>query len=154
MPRKRVRADSAEAAVQALVNVAKGPIPCPAFVRLRDGDLPFWDAILLARARDEWTQTDLVVAAQLARCQLDIENESLLLDSEGAVVSKNNGDKVVNPRVAVVEQLAKREMALLRTLRMGGRIAGDQRDEGTRRKLERQARAMQDELAEDELLAH
>lgn len=155
MPKpKRVRADSAEAAVQALVSVAKGPIVPPKHVRLREGDLPFWEGVLCARARDEWTATDLVVAAQLARCQFDIENESTLLDSEGSVTTNDRGTRVANPRVTVLEQLARREMALMRTLRMGGKVAGDPRDEGTRRKLERQARALSEELAEDELLAN
>jgi hypothetical protein len=68
-------------------------------------------------------------------------------------MKNDRGTMVANPRVAVLEQLARREMALMRTLRMGGRVAGDARDEGARRKLERQAKALQTELAEDELLA-
>jgi len=139
--------------VQAMVNAAKGPPRCPSHVRLRPGDKPFWDGILCARARDEWTDTDLVVAAQLARCQFDIENESAELDSEGMVVTNDRGTKVANARVAVLEQLARREMALMRTLRMGGKVVGDPRSEIGRRKIEKQARELQQEIAEDELLA-
>ena len=150
---KRVRADSATAAVQAMVATAK-PMPAvPAHVRLRDTDLPFWDGILRARARDEWTDPDLVVAAQLARCQADIEREQQILEGESTVIENARGTSVMNPRVSVLEQLARREMALLRTLRMGGRVAGDARDEATRRKIERQAEALRAELDEDELLA-
>ena len=150
---KRVRATSAEAAVKAMLDVAKGPPAVPRHVSLRRKDRPFWDGVIRARARDEWTDSDLVVAAQLARCQADIEAESCLLDAEGSVLLNARGTQVVNPRVTVLEQLARREMALMRTLRLGGRVAGDSRDEATRRRLQRQAEDLRKELAEDELLA-
>jgi hypothetical protein len=153
MPKKRTPANSAEAAVTALVNAAKGDIPPPAHVRLREGDGPFWAGVIRARARDEWSETDLVVAAQLARCQHDIENESVKVDSEGTTLLNDRGTMVCNPRVAVLEQLARREMALMRTLRMGGRVAGDSRDESMRRGQERTARKLRQEIDEDELLA-
>ena len=65
---KRNRSDSAESALKAMVNASKDTIPVPAHVNLREGDRVFWDGIVRARARDEWTETDLVVAGQLARC--------------------------------------------------------------------------------------
>lgn len=151
---KRTRATSAENAVKAMVDVAKGPPEIPAHVALRDGDRPFWDGILRARARDEWGDADLVVAAQLARCQHDIETESTALDSENTVLPNARGTLVMNPRITVLEQLARREMALMRTLRIGGRAAGDPRDEAGRRKAQRQAENVRKELEEDdELLA-
>lgn len=151
--RKRTRATSAENAVKAMVDVAKGPPPIPAHVTLRDGDLPFWNGILRARARDEWSDAELVVAAQLARCQADIEKEQLALEQEDSVVKNDRGTRVVNARVTVLQQYAQREMALMRTLRMGGRVAGDSRDEAGRRGLQRQAEKIRDELADEELLA-
>ena len=152
MATKRNRSDSASSAVKAMLNAAKDVISVPAHVTLRPGDEVFWDGVVRARARDEWTETDLVVAAQLARCQHDIETEQELLDAESSVVTNKRGTQVMNPRVAVLEQLARREMALMRTLRMGGRIAGDTRDEAGRRTAERQAKAVRAELSEDEEL--
>lgn len=150
---KRTRADSAASAVKAMVNAAKGSIAVPAHVNLRPGDEVFWEGVVRARARDEWTETDLVVAGQLARCLRDIEVEQAALDSEGTVITNDRGTAVVNPRVSVLEQFARREMALMRTLRMGGRVAGDARDESASRKIERQSRKVREELADDELLA-
>ena len=63
---RRKRSDSAAAAVAAAQAVALGPIPPPAHVALRDGDRPFWDAIVTARPRDTWTDIDLTTAANLA----------------------------------------------------------------------------------------
>lgn len=136
-----------------MVDVAKGPPPVPAHVTLRPADLPFWDGVVRARARDEWTAADLVVAAQLARCQRDIEVESSTLDGEGTVVKNDRGTLVANPRVSVLEQLARREMALMRSLRMAGRVAGDARDESGQRKAQRQAEKTLAEIEDEELLA-
>lgn len=150
---KRTRADSASSAVKAMVDAAKALIQPPAHVKLREGDRSFWDGVVCARARDEWTVSDLVVAGQLARCQADIEKEQLALDAEGTVVKNDRGTLVMNPRVSVLEQFSRREMALMRTLRMGGRIAGDARNESGQRKVERQSRKLREELEDDELLA-
>lgn len=92
-----------------------------------------------ARARAEWGDADLVVAAQLARCQCDIEQEAQSLASEGTVIENFRGTPVMNPRVTVLEQLARREMALMRTLRIGGAALGATRDKEPARKLQRQA---------------
>jgi hypothetical protein len=150
---KRTRSDSAASAVKAMLDAAKDDLQPPAHVTLREGDQPFWAAVVRARARDEWSEADLVVAAQLARCLHDIEKEQAQLDVEGTVTKNDRGTLVANPRVSVLEQFARREMALMRTLRMGGRIAGDARDESGKRKIERQSRKVREELGEDELLA-
>lgn len=150
---RKQRSDSAAAALKAMMNAAKDDIPPPEHVKLREGDNVFWYGIVRARARDEWTEADLVVAGQLARCQHDIEKEQQALDAESTVITNERGTMVVNPRVSVLEQFARREMALMRTLRMGGRVAGDSRDLAQTRKTERQSRKLKEELEDDELLA-
>lgn len=152
---KRARADSAASAVKAMVNAAQPDIEVPAWVTLTESARPFWIGVVRARARDEWQDVDLVVAAQLAQCQADIAEEDAQLRIEGRVVMNERKTQIMNPRTTVLEQLARREMALMRTLRMGGRVAGDARDEHGKRKLEhgaRKARA-QVEAEGDGLLA-
>jgi hypothetical protein len=153
MPPKRTRSDSAASVVKAMLNAAKDDLRPPSHVKLRNGDEPFWLGVVRARARDEWTEADLMVAAQLARCLHDIEVEQTSLDSEGSVVVNDKGTQIVNPRVSVLEQFSRREMALMRTLRMGGKVPGeDPRSMSGARKVERQSRKVKDEI-EDELLA-
>lgn len=133
---------------------AAQPIPtAPKHVRMRDCDAPFWEGIIRARARDEWTEADLVVAVQLARCQADIEAESQRLEGEGSVLENQRGTPVMNPRHAVLEQLSRREMALMRSLQMGGTARGDKRDVQNARNIQRQAEAARQELTDDALLA-
>ena len=152
MPRKS-RSDSAKAAIDAAI-AAASPLPeKPTHVKLREIDLPFWSDIIRARARDEWTDADLIVAAQLARTMADIEAESEKLDYEGSVIENGRGTPVMNPRHAVLEQLARREMAMMRSLQMVGSAKGDKRDLENKRKLERDANKARDDLALDDLLA-
>ena len=150
---KRTRSDSAESAVKAMLDAAKGEILPPAHIALRERDWPFWAGVVRARARDEWSDADLVVASQLAKCQADIELEQTKLDNEATVIPNERGTMCVNPRVAVLEQYARREMALMRTLRMGGRVAGDATKEAARRSVQRGAEKARAELEDEDLLA-
>lgn len=150
---RKSRADSVTATIKAMVSVAEPWPQPPSHVRLRDEDGPFWDGIIRARARDEWTKADLVVGAQLARTMRDIEVESEKLESEGSVIENQRGTPVMNPRHAVLEQLARREMALMRSLRMGGTSAGLTHDAQKSRQMQTQAERVREELQEDSLLA-
>lgn len=149
MVKRTIQAHSAEAAVRAMVNVAAGPLQPPAYVKLRPTDLVFWEAIVRGRARDEWGDAELVVAAQLARCQNEIELETMKLRRETTIVKNARGTKHMNPRLAILEQLARRQMAMMRSLRMTGYVAGDVRNAQGMRELERRAEQSQREVAEE-----
>lgn len=71
---KRHRADSAKAAVEAAQNAAQAPIAPPDYVTLPEACKPFWNAIVTSRPRDTWTDSDLVLAANLARVLHSIES--------------------------------------------------------------------------------
>jgi hypothetical protein len=62
----------------------------------------------------------------------------------------------MNARVTVLEQLARRELALMRTLRLAGTVLGTARESAAARVAEDQARRARAEVEsddEDELLA-
>lgn len=71
---RRPRSDSTKAAVQAHQNAAHGPLDVPGYVTLPEPCRPFWEAIVTSRPRDTWTDSDLVLAANLARTQHAIES--------------------------------------------------------------------------------
>ncbi len=136
------------------MDAAKPELQPPSCVTLTKSAIPFWIGVVRARARDEWSDVDLVVAGQLAQCQADMAEEDELLRVETRVIKNERGTPVMNPRTTVMEQLARREMALMRTLRMGGRVSGDARDDLGKRKVESTSRKLRKELEEeDELLA-
>lgn len=150
-PRK-ARSDSAAAAIRAAKNAALGaPMP-PPHVQISADVLPDYLAIVRARARDEWSELDLIVAAQLAECIGRQREQDALILVEGDVVLNGKGTLVANPRVAMLANLAGRQMAYMRTLQMGGRVpgtAGDKRKKQNARQLERGARTAQDEAARE-----
>lgn len=152
MPAKRNRSDSAASAVKAMVSAAMPELQIPAHVTLSESALKFWGGITRARAREEWREVDLVVAAQLAECQAMIEAESTLLRDEGCIQKNDRGTPVENPRNRVIQTLATREMALMRTLLMGGKPSGDARSFAGARRVEAEARSVRAELEEDPLL--
>lgn len=152
MPRK-ARSDSTAMQISAMLNAAT-PLPnAPAHVRLGPEHRPFWEDILRARTREEWTESDLVVAAQLARVQYDIERESEALDAEGTVIKNDRGTPVANPRAVVLERFAARQMALMRALLMAGVARGDKRDFAKSRDMQRKAEQARESLADEGLLA-
>ena len=151
MPRAQAR--STAAAAEAFQAAAKGLPGVPSHIHLRAGDLKFWRDIVAARARHEWTPVTLAVAAQLARCQHDIEVETLTLQAEGTVISTSRG-VITNPRAAVVEMLARRQLAILRSLGLGGRAGmADPRSQAASRSLQRAADDLHEQFDADDLLA-
>ena len=105
------------------------------------------------RARDEWTDAELVVAGQLAQCQADMAEQDQILRIEGSIVKNKRGTQIINSRATLMEILARREMALMRTLRMGGRVSGDARVDAKRRKIQSESEKLRSELENNELLA-
>ena len=139
---RRQPVTSIEQTIKLIGDVAKGPPEPPAHVKLRPWDMPFWDGIIAQRARDDWTEVDLVVAAQLARTQADIETESQIGQDT------DEPRKLMLERVVILDKLSNREMALIRTLRLAG--LGNASDVKERRRLERQAESLAAESSEDE----
>lgn len=70
---RRLKSDTIKAAAQAHQNAAQAPLDPPAYVTLPEACRPFWDAIVTSRARDTWTASDLVTAANMAKVQHAIE---------------------------------------------------------------------------------
>ena len=62
-----------EIALQAHQNAASAPIEPPEYVALPEACKPFWKAIVTSRPRDTWTDSDLVLAANLARVNFAIQ---------------------------------------------------------------------------------
>lgn len=116
MTDRKQRIDTVAGAVGAMENALAGPLEPPAHVRLRDGDRPFWDSIVSARARDRWDMADLEIAANLARCKADIERLQAEIDQEGDTIINARGTPIMNPKHSLLETLSRRAVALSRML--------------------------------------
>jgi hypothetical protein len=136
----RQRVDTVTGAVTAMQNAMAAPIEPPAHVNLRPHDMPFWESIVKARARDKWDDADLEVAANLARCKSDIERIQRELDAEGDTLVNERGTTVLNPKHTLLETLSRRAVALSRMLHVHPEAkAGRAQDQGNKLKKEREA---------------
>lgn len=151
-PRK-TRADSAAAAIEAAKNAVLPPLMPPPHVQISADAMPYYLDVLKARARDEWNEYQLTVAAQMAECMAkQVEIEATLI-IEGLVVDGAHGPKA-NPLVGILERMASRQQSLARALRMSGSSLGDPRIPAKQRQLEAGARrARAEAVEEDDLLA-
>ena len=113
---RRIRSDSTAAAVQTTRAVVAGIPQPPAHIHLRDRDLPFYESIAKARPLVTWNDSDLEVAANLARAKADVERIQQEIDAEGDVIENARGTPVMNPKHTVLEMLSRRVLACSRML--------------------------------------
>ncbi|MCI1143156.1 hypothetical protein MOP88_13995 [Sphingomonas sp. WKB10] len=102
----------------------------PAHIKIRKGDLPFWDVIIAEKPKSEWTESDLVVAANLARAMADAERVA----GYSVVGGGNINRKALLETVEISDKLARRIVTLRRALGLDNRAKnGEQRDVERRR---------------------
>jgi hypothetical protein len=146
---KRTRSDSPDVAIKSAMTAGQKIQP-PAHCTLRDGDLPFWESVVSARARDTWTASDLETAANLARCKADIERLQLEINDEGDVVKNDRGTQIINPKHTLLETLSRRSVALARMLHVHAEATvGESRDAPKALKAQRDA---EDAMGDDNLI--
>ena len=164
---RQARSDSAAALLQAAQNIAaeqsEGVRRPPAHVQISAEAEPYYVDIVRARAREEWNPHQLTIAAQMAQCMADQEDVRAAIALDGWTVINAKGTEVANPMVGISEQLARRQMALGRSLQMVGRALGDPRKPLGPRALEERARQLAGQVgaegatagaeADDDLLA-
>ena len=147
------KADTAAGSVAAF-QAAAVDIQPPAQVRLRERDWPFWYAIVRARAKDSWTDIDLVHAANLARTQADIEKVQIELDEEGFTLVNERGTVVANPKHSILETLSRRAVALSRSLQVHAHATqGDSHQQVKKNKTQAKARESLQAVEDDDLIA-
>ncbi len=130
MPRRQ-RVDSAVGAVVTLATAARDLSP-PKHLKIRRGDKPFWDAVIAERAKSEWTDADLAVAANLARAMADAERIAAF------PVDKGGNVKIATliGTIEISDKLARRIVTLRRALGLDNRAKnGEQRDVSKRREI-------------------
>lgn len=142
---RRQRIDSAAGAVATMAAAARDLSP-PKHIKLRRGDLPFWDAVIAERARSEWTDADLAVAANLARAMHDAEKVAAMpIDKGGNFTAES-----LILTIAASDKLARRIVSLRRALGIDSRSKhGEQRDVNNRREQAKATESGHNPMAHD-----
>lgn len=134
---RRQRIDSAEGALSVVAAAAKDLSP-PKHLKLRRGDAPFWESVIAERARSEWTDADLAVAANLARAMADAEKLAAFSVDRGGNVKVS----VLMQTIELSDKLARRIVTLRRALGLDSRAKhGEQRDVNKRREQAKEIEA-------------
>lgn len=134
------RIDSATAAVAVMLKSGVEILP-PDFEPLEETDVPYWEAVVRARAKAEWTEENRIIAAKLARAMADEKRIVLELRTEGDLIENGRGTMVINPKHALVEQLARRVMAWRKALGLDARADARGGDIAKRRDQAREIEA-------------
>lgn len=114
---KRQRTDTVKGAVTAMSG-AVAEIAVPDYVHVPDAAMGFWRSITKARAADRWNDSDLEVAAELARTKASIERLNIEIVVEGDIIINERGTPIVNPKHNLLETLTRRMVALSRMLQV------------------------------------
>ena len=142
---RRQRIDSAVGAVATMAAAARDLSP-PSHVKMRRGDRPFWDVVIAEKAKSEWTDADLVVAANLARAMADAERVAQMTSENGHVTAA-----LVLATIEASDKLARRIVTLRRALGLDNRSKnGEQRDVDKRRAHARTHEAGQNPIEDDD----
>lgn len=142
---RRQRIDTAAGAVATMAAAARDLSP-PKHLKLRRGDLPFWDSVITERAKSEWTDADLAVAANLARAMADAERIAACpVDRAGNVKMAT-----LIQTIELSDKLARRIVTLRRALGLDNRSKnGEQRDVNKRREQAKEIEGGHNPMAHD-----
>lgn len=123
------------------------PLPKPPeHIHLPDDCMAHWWAIVGTKAADAWTAHDLEYAAELARCQADLERLRGEIRAEGDII-----DGKLNPKRRLEDQLVQRAIRLSRLLQVHALATqGRSGDQTTRNKAARKLRESGDDVADDD----
>lgn len=158
---RKPRSDSTEEMVR-FAQGSERQIAPPAHVPMSDKSWPFWHNVVAEFARADWSEHQLELAAMLARCMGQTEENQRLLEEEGAIVERETLDKdgnvirvvkTENPRGRVLQTFMGQILSLRRSLALHARgKSGSNYDAAKQRNA---GKAIEDKVSDkkDRLLA-
>jgi hypothetical protein len=134
-------------------NGAIAAVPVPEGVEFRtDDERIIWDQFTRARAREDWRDMDLLSLAKIVQMEADIRRYQHALDIEGVIITNQRGTKIVNPLCSVVDMLSRRQLSYIRSMSLNQQHS-DPRTINASAKVAQNARAVIDDVADDDLIA-
>ena len=150
--KKRSDKNSVTSAVDGFQGVVE-KIPLPEGVELRsDAEYVIWDQFTRARAREDWRDMDLILLAKVVRMEADIREHQTTLDRSGVLISNKRGTLIPNPLLAVVDNLERRQLAVIRSMSLN-QLSSDPRTINGTAKNETQARGLLHDIGVEGLIA-
>lgn len=150
--KKRTDKNSTTAALSGFAG-AIDAVPLPEGVKLRsDDEFVIWSQFTRARAREDWREMDLILLAKVVRMEADIREHQSTLDRSGVLIQNKRGTAIPNPLLAVVDNLERRQLAVIRSMSLNQQ-ASDPRTLNGSAKAANDSRSIIGSLSGDDLIA-
>lgn len=111
-----MHADATDFAIQTAAELSD-PLPTPP-QRLSEGALAYWPAIINSKRRSAWTDSDLLLACQLARDFYAVETLTEELEQDGHILERASGGRYANPATALLDKASRRIVMNSRALQV------------------------------------
>lgn len=147
---KRNRSDSSTAAVEAM-QAAGSEIPAPE--SLTPEDVPYWRSITRARAREDWTNIDLMHAASLARLMRYIDESHVEIAEQGMTVVNERGTQIDNPAFSRLEKLSRLALSMSTKLHVHAEATVGKSEDSAKRATKQREAEHTIQQADDDLIA-
>lgn len=105
---RRTRTDSAEFKQKLFDDILAGAPEAPEGVEISSEVMPFWVTVTMSKAKRAWTESDLVTAAELARCMYRLEVISRQIESQLSLIADPELADNVFKMERVADTIAKR----------------------------------------------
>ncbi|MBU3635805.1 hypothetical protein ICN35_10060 [Polynucleobacter sp. es-GGE-1] len=112
---KKTMCNSIDGQIAIFQNLDKG-LPTPAMDKAAK---PFFDALVLSKAHQEWTPAQLNLAAQVAADSVVINRMRKLIAKDGDVIPNHRGDLNPHPAHKLLDMAIKRVGSNMRLLQLG-----------------------------------
>ena len=121
---------------------------------LDDNEMVYWTAITRARARDDWTAIDLLLAWNLSKMMWQIQLSHAEIAEQGMTVENARGTPVDNPAFSRLEKLTRLSVSLSAKLHVHAEATvGKSEDSAKRATKQRQAEQTLENVSEEKTLA-
>ena len=128
-------------------------VPLPDGISLRsEEEHVIWNQFTRARAREDWRDMNLILLAKVVRMEADIREHQSTLDRSGVLIQNKRGTLIPNPLLAVVDNLERRQLAVIRSMSLN-QLSSDPRTLNGSAKNENQARELLHDLGVEGLIA-
>lgn len=129
------------------MQAAASSIPAPE--HLAPEDVPYWQSITRARAREDWTNIDLMHAANLSQIMRYIDEAHADIANNGATLVNERGTQIDNPAFSRLEKMTRLALSMATKLHVHAEATvGKSEDSAKRATKQREAERTLDDASD------
>lgn len=115
MKGQKIKIDTPAGQRELIKEVLAG-VKVPDYIKLAKQEMHYWEAI--TKARKDWTEHDLIVAANLAQTYYEIDKLKKRLKREGYLIADAKGNMRSNPLQTIINQMTTQAATMSRLIQV------------------------------------